>query len=154
VTDPTPDQTEHPVVDARQQRLDLPLPPALQSLLDLERQRIESFNHRTDVVRLAIESNDAADKRQYEFQMAKLQAETAATHDRHRLLRIVTVGGGSGLTAGLAMLVGMAFLGSPAQSDIALSILKVLGIGAGGYGVIAAFTNVVRALADGSGRGR
>jgi hypothetical protein len=45
------------IVDARQQALNLPLPPALQSLVDLERQQIESTNKRPDVTRYAIEAN-------------------------------------------------------------------------------------------------
>jgi hypothetical protein len=57
-------------------------------LVDLERQRIDSFNRRTDVVRYAIETNDAADRRQYEYQMAELEADTAASRCRHSLSKI------------------------------------------------------------------
>jgi len=74
-----PQQT---ILDHRQQGLNLPLPPALQSMVELERQRIESFNKRTDVARYAIEANDAADRRQFEYQMAKLAADKEATERR------------------------------------------------------------------------
>lgn len=134
------------IVDPRQQSLGLPLPPALQSLISLEQTRIESFNRRTDVVRYAIETNDAADKRQYEFQMAKLQADNTASRERHRLTQIVMIGGGSVLTLVVGSILAMAFLGSAAQSEMAISILKVLGIGAAGYGIVEGISGIVRRM--------
>ena len=124
------------IPDPRQRGLDLPMPPALQSLIDLEKQRIESFNQRTDVVRFAIETNDAADKRQFEYQMAKLDAESDSSNRRHSLMRRVLYTGGSATILTVAFLLGMTFMGSPEQSKLALSCLQVLMIGGGGYGVI------------------
>jgi len=136
------------LVDPRQQRLELPLPPALQSLVELERQRIESFNRRTEVVRYAIETNDAADKRQYEYQMAKLAADTSAATRRHALMRTVTYTGGAISIITTGFLLGMTFLGNAQQSALALEALKVIMIGGGGYGVINGLITGVRRLSN------
>ena len=116
------------------------VPASLRSLVVLEQQRIDSFNRRTEVVRYSIDANDAADKRQYDYQMAKLEVETVEAKSRNRLKQIVIT---SGIVT-LGILLGMAFWGSPAQSDMALEVLKVLGIGAGGYGIIGGVTNLIR----------
>lgn len=136
------------ITDPRQQGLNLPLPPALQSLVDLERQRIESFNKRTEVVRYAIETNDAADRRQYDYQMAKLNAETNAATRRHALLRWLTIGGGTVVTVFVGTLLVVSLWGTPGQSDIALTILKVLGTGLGGYGLINGAQALIRRLSN------
>lgn len=115
-------------------------------MVDLEKQRIESFNRRTDVVRYAIETNDAADKRQYEYQMAKLAAETNAAESRHRLMRTLTIGGGAVVTVTVGILRGIAFWGNPTQSEMSLTILKVLGTGAAGYGIVNGAQAVLRRL--------
>jgi hypothetical protein len=153
-TDPAPSQVvkvdtppdNQTVLDHRQQNFNLPLPPALQSLVDLEKQRIDSFNRRTDVVKYAIETNDAADRRQYEYMMAKLTADTDSRTQRHKLMKVITIGGGIAATIFLGGLFGFTFFGSATQSDMGLSILKVLGTGLGGYGSIAAILNGVRRL--------
>jgi hypothetical protein len=133
-------------VDSRQQRLDLPLPPALQSLVDLEKQRIESFNRRTDVVKYVIETNDASDKRQFDYQMAKLNAETTAATRRHSLLKTVMLAGGGISALIVGSLLGMTFFGNPAQAQLALEALKILMIGGGGYGLINGVVAAVRRL--------
>lgn len=143
--EPTPGQT---IMDPRQQGLNLPLPPALQSLVELERQRIESFNKRTEVVRYAIETNDAADKRQYEFQMAKLTADTNAGIRRHSLMRALAIGGGLILTVFVGTLLGIAFYGTPIQSNVALDVLKYMGTGAAGYGILNGLQALLRRLSN------
>lgn len=120
-------------------------PPALRSLIELERERIDSANRRTEVVRFAIESNDASDKRQFEFRMAELEAGRASSARRHTLAqKVVFSATGIGVVI-LALLFGMAFFGNPDQSAVAIKILEVSGVGIGGYGLIGA---VVRATSQ------
>jgi hypothetical protein len=144
------DQTApaQPPAPAGQQprQLDLFIPPALQSLIDLERQRIESTNRRTEVTRFAIETNDAADKRQFDYQMAKLHSEDQATQRRHNLARNVAAYAGAGASLVLALLLVMAFFGDASQSATETQILIILGVGIGGYGVIEAAVRTVGRL--------
>jgi hypothetical protein len=122
---------------------DADLPPALQRLIALEEQRIASANRRTDVVRLAIESNDASDKRQFDFRMAELDTKKTDISQRHSLAKIVIISAVGIGTVVAGLLLGMALFGAPDQSKIAIQILKVLGIGGAGYGLIGA---VVRGI--------
>ena len=112
------------------------IPPALQSLINLERERIESADRRTEVARLFIDTSDTSDKRQFDYRMAKLSADDESDRRNHGLARIVTfIASGLGIAV-LALLLVMAFFGSKEQSETAIQVLKVLGIGAGGYGFI------------------
>jgi hypothetical protein len=112
------------------------LPPALQSLLALEQQRIESTNRRTDVARYAIETSDLSDKRQFEYQMAKLNADSDHRARNYTLAKTVILGTSVGAVCVGGLLLWMAFFGTPSQSAIAIDILKYLGAGVGGYGAI------------------
>jgi len=118
-------------------------PQQLRMLVDLEKQRIDSYNRRTDVARYAIEMNDAADKRQFEYRMAELDAGKTSSQRRHTLAKNIAIGAGFGGGAIIALLLIMAFFGSSSQSAMAIQIFIILGIGVGGYGAIEA---VVRAI--------
>jgi hypothetical protein len=122
---------------------DTSVPQQIQILVDLEKKRIESFNRRTDVARYAIEMNDAADKRQFEYRMAELDAGRTASQRRHALARTISIGIGLGGGAIIALLLWMAFFGTSDQSDMAIKIFVILGIAIGGYGAIEA---VIRAI--------
>jgi hypothetical protein len=65
------------------------IPPALQSLINLERERIESTNRRTEVARLFIETSDTSDKRQFDYRMAKLSADSESDRRNH-VLRVLS----------------------------------------------------------------
>ncbi len=94
----------------------------------------------------AVSASNEADKRQFEFQMAKLSSEDSATKRRDNLARTVVIGVGIGGFAVVGLFLGMAFFGSPAQSQIALNILKVGAVGGGGYGIINGLVSLVRRL--------
>ena len=79
-----------------QEESDPTVPQQLQILVELEKQRIDSHNRRTDVARYAIEMNDASDKRQFEYRMARLATEESKSVRRHGLARNVAIGGGLG----------------------------------------------------------
>jgi hypothetical protein len=121
-------------------------PHELQILFDLEKRRIESYNRRTDVARYAIEMNDAADKRQFEYRMAELQADESKSVRRHGLAKNIALGGGIAGAIVIALLLVMAFFGSEQQRSIALYIFAILGIGIGGYGAIGTAVRAVSKL--------
>lgn len=121
--------------------------------LEVERERIRSQDRRTDVVRAAIEANDSADKRQFEFHMAKLDEERQQRKDRTELeqtrirlaiwIAVVFCSVGALISA---LFVAMLFFGTPDQSKTASDILETLGKGIGGFGIIYAFVAAFRAL--------
>lgn len=118
----------------------------LRDLLLIERERIESQNKRTEVVRLAVEMNDASDKRQYDFQMAQLNAQVEGTRRKYTLatwLSSVSIAIGTCL---LSLLFWALFFGSKDQSEMSMSVLKIIGYGLGGYGAIGAGVRGVRRL--------
>jgi hypothetical protein len=133
------------VEDGRQQEL---LPPAdlLQRVLEVERQRIDSTNRRTDVVLQAVKASDESDRRQFEFQLEKLRSDERMRTRRDNLAKVVVLGGGAfSLCVGVLFLY-MAFFGAPEQSATALNLIEKIAIGGGGYGIIAGIITGVRRL--------
>ncbi len=118
----------------------------LGQLIDLERQRIDSQNRRTDLMLTAIKAQDEADQRQHDFMTKELDARTAADIRRHGMTRGVLMYGGLLLAAVLAVTFGMAFFGNDAQREIALEILKNGAIALGGAGVFKAALDAWRRL--------
>lgn len=122
-------------------------PSALfQQALNVERQRIDSANRRTEVALQAVKASDESDRRQFEFQMEKLHTDDRASLRRDGLAKAVVIGVGIFGAAVVALFLIMAFFGSPTQGQIALDILSKLAIGGGGYGIIAGLVNLVRRL--------
>lgn len=123
--------------------------------LEVERERIRSQDKRTEVVRAAIEANDASDKRQFEFHMAKLdddrnaRAESSAIErERLRLATWIAFSFGTVVISLCILFSMMLFFGSAEQSAIALNIIGTVGKGVAGFGVIyavvAAFKTLLR----------
>ena len=134
------------------------LPPGdrlelFEQALEVERERIRSQDKRTDVVRAAIDANDASDKRQFEFHMAKLAADRERHADNakieERKLKIAAIiAAAFGLVSRglLGAFCYVLFWGTAEQSDVAIRILTTLGTGVGGFGVIYAVITAFRAL--------
>ena len=57
---------------------------AIDKLVNLERQRIESINRRTELAGKAIEASDAADQRQYDYHVARMQQSGRERAERRR----------------------------------------------------------------------
>ncbi|EME69096.1 hypothetical protein H261_15225 [Paramagnetospirillum caucaseum] len=121
--------------------------------LEVERERIRSQDKRTEVVRAAIEANDASDKRQFEFHMAKLDDERNARAEnsaieRERLHLAKWIAASFGVAViGLCILFSiMLFFGSATQSATALNILGTVGKGIAGFGIIYAVVVAFRTL--------
>jgi hypothetical protein len=110
---------------------------ALQNLIELERERLESTNRRTEIIRYAIETNDSSDKRQFDYRMAKLETDKSDSNQRFSLARAIAYISSGVIVVTVLLLFYMAFFGDARQSEIAFTIMKTLATGAGGYGVIA-----------------
>lgn len=121
--------------------------------LEVERERIRSQDRRTDVVRAAIDANDASDKRQFEFQMAKLSEEASRRQEQSEIERKRIA-----LAVGIASLFGvfsvvlsllvfyMMFFGDERQSQMAGDFMSIVGTGIGGFGLVYAAIAAFRAL--------
>ncbi|HUB15784.1 MAG TPA: hypothetical protein VMB34_27810, partial [Acetobacteraceae bacterium] len=118
----------------------------LRRVLEVEQQRIESTNRRTDVALQAVKASDESDRRQFEFQMEKLHTDERSGLRRDGLAKTVVLGIGAFGGIVVSLFLGMAFFGSAAQSAMALDILGKLAVGGGGYGIIAGIINLVRRL--------
>ena len=136
----------HHIDDNRQ--ADMGFPPELRELIAVERERIDSTNRRTDVAKYAIEMSDASDKRQFEFQMAQLRSQTDGSRQRFILACGIAISVSVLAVVFGGALLWMAFFGTPSQTEAASAILKTLGIGAGGYGVIGGAIRGIKAMLD------
>jgi uncharacterized membrane protein len=67
--------------------------------------------------------------------MAKLTSKENEFKTTHGLLKLIVLVGGASVIAVVAFLFYMAFLGTPAQSQISHKILMILGTGLGGAGI-------------------
>jgi len=123
----------------------------LQQMLNIEQQRIESINRRTDVALQAVKASDESDRRQFEFQMAKLDRDAEADKRRHGLAKMVTLWFGVIAVAVLSLFVYLMFFGSAGQSEIALQFLSTLAKGAAGFGIGTAVLNILQKAMRGSG---
>ena len=118
----------------------------LQAQLDIERRRLKSYDRRTEAFREAVRAGDAADQRQYEFHIRRLENEENASQRRHQLTRKIVYWGGASVLLVLALLLAMLFFGDEGQIESALAFLKVLGIALGGGGVLHLLHRVLRWL--------
>lgn len=107
---------------------------AFKQLIELERQRVDSNNRRTDVAVKAIAASDASDKRQYEYHVEKLRQGADERKGRHgsavkfawAVFALAVVSG--------AFVVGMLFFGNDSQRDAAETLLRTIGTAVGGAG--------------------
>jgi len=120
-------------------------------LIRLERDRIQSFDRRTDVAFKAIDANDASDERQFEFHMEKLRRDDKDRQMRHSSGLKLVWASMSFTVFTLVFLILMAFFGSPDQQTTAERILIVLGTGVGGAGIFFMLTQILRRLSSKSG---
>lgn len=103
-------------------------------MLELERERIKSADKRTEIARLAIEANDAADKRMFDYHISKLDREAALRGQQFQVGKNLLYGGGLFIFITLCLLFGMSFYGDSHQSEIASNLLETLMKAMGGIG--------------------
>jgi hypothetical protein len=94
-------------------------------LVEIEKERIKS-------VRLAIETNDAADKRVFDFHMSRLEHNTEIKREQIKIAKTITYGGCIFISIILSILIYMAFLGTDQQVKTAQSIFEAISKGLAG----------------------
>lgn len=123
---------------------------ALHQLVELEQQRIDRDNQRSNVVLKALEYADDQDKRQLQHASAMLNAQIALEDGRLRFFRrfawavlaiVTTVGVG---------LLSFALLGDAGQREVVGAIVTPAFIAIAGYGVIVALSKALKALSRGA----
>ena len=127
----------------------IPTEATIRDLIDVERSRLERDNRQLSLQEKGLELEDGQDRRHFEYATATFDANVRLQEERMMFLRRfswVCVGFGAILVLGL---LGLAFYGNDGQRVLAERIV-VLGLsGVAGYGVIAAITKAVKALAKG-----
>ena len=103
-------------------------------MFELERERLKSADKRTEIAKLAIEANDAADKRMFDYRMARIQKESELKLDQLSLIRWIALGVGIIATTVVTLLFSMVFFGDAHQSELAWGILEKLGVALSGIG--------------------
>ena len=113
------------------------LPPSAVDLLaELAREYIAAQREQQAVTLRSWEVMDNSDQRQNETAVRRIEAEDAQDKRRHRLA-IVAICLGIGVPLALLTLILVtALFGSERQSQIALDVLRVVGIALGGGGII------------------
>jgi stress-induced morphogen len=120
----------------------------VRDMMKIERERIASQDKKTETNRMLIRAQDDADKRQFRFHMKSLEYDNTRKIERHRLVTILSLGGGATLLAIFLLLLSFAFWGDTEQSEIAILALKIIMTGAGGYGVIATLISAIKKLSN------
>ena len=118
----------------------------LSQMLEIEKARIDSTNRRTEVAKQAIDASNESDKRQFDYQMAKLKSEDDAGQRRDNLAKWVVGCVGIFVGAITLLFLWMAFFGDPGQRSMAMQILTTLAIGGGGYGIVTGLIQLIRRL--------
>ncbi len=107
-------------------------------MLQLERERIESRDRRTEVLAQMVAADDAADQRLFQFQLEKMRRDDEDRTERRSFgMRLIwALVGVTGVVL-VASLLLVAF-GDEGQRTAATYLLAVLVTMGGGYGLIAA----------------
>ena len=106
------------------------------TIADLEQQRIAIQREEQAIILRGLEFADSVDRRQNETTVKGIEAETERDRRRYRLAIYALI-----LLAGvplalLTLVIVMALFGGERQSQIALDVLRVVGIALGGGGFI------------------
>lgn len=109
-------------------------------MLQLERERIESHDRRTELFSQMVAANDAAEQRLLEFRLEKMRRDDEDRAERRTFgMRLIwALVGVVGLVVSACLLL-IAF-GDDNQRTAAMYLLAALATMAGGYGLIAAVT--------------
>lgn len=117
-------------------------------MFELEKERIKSADKRTEIARLAIEANDAADTRMFDYHMSKLEHDTQLRAQQIKVATRLLYGGGVFIFVSVGLLLAMSFFGDIHQSEIASNLLEKLTAACGGIGVYllgkAAFSKITK----------
>ena len=88
---------------------------------ELERERIESYNRRTDLAFKVIEAESAADKQRYDYNVMALKTREARSRRGHNLVKQVVCA----VSVIVIFILAMLFFGEPQQVSVARDMLAV-----------------------------
>ena len=112
------------------------IPTAIDVLADIAREYLALQREQQAVTLRSWEVMDSSDQRQNETAIKRIEAEDEQDQRRHRLAIIAICLGIGAPLALLTMVLVTALFGSERQSQIALDVLRVVGIALGGGGII------------------
>lgn len=104
-------------------------------MLDLERDRLKSQDKRTEIAKMAIEANDAADKRMFDYHMSRLDRESELRKEQIKIAKHLIYGGFTVFFISIALLLAMSFFGNESQSETAATLFEKLMTALGGIAV-------------------
>ena len=113
-------------------------------IIELEKERIRSYDRRTEIAKAAIDASSAADERQYQYHMEKLKTDAEQADKRFSFCKQVVIWGGGASFLFVLFLIATSLFGSEIQAKTAFTLLKVMFTALGGYGVISLIIRVVR----------
>jgi len=93
-------------------------------IMDLERERIKSNDKRTEIARLAIEKNDEADERMFNYHMAKLNQSTEVKSQQVIVAKNLIYGVCGVIAIVITALLYFSFFGDDQQSKIAFDLFN------------------------------
>jgi len=93
-------------------------------IMDLERERIKSNDKRTEIARLAIEKNDEADERMFNYHMAKLNQSTEVKSQQVIVAKNLIYGACGVIAIVITALLYFSFFGDDQQSKIAFDLFN------------------------------
>ena len=105
-------------------------------LLDLEQKRINTTNRRTEVAMRAVEASDAADQRQYDYHIKKLESDDSLERVRLSLGAKGAFGVGGSIILLLSLVLYMMFFGTETQASQARELLTWGFTALGGGGLL------------------
>ena len=108
----------------------------VKQLADIEGRRIGVQEGKNQVAMRALEVNEKSDLRQFEFHRERLASNEQDRKRSHTLARLVILYGGGAVLLIVALILGMAFFGDTAQSEIAMTMVKEGAKWVGGAGFI------------------
>lgn len=130
------DLIESPAGDVARADTDADQFELFEALVQIERERIQSQNSRTEVALRAVEVSDASDRRQYEFHKQKLESDERMQKARLALGAWVALGIGAILSVFVLTILYMAFFGTESQAGLALQLLVWVFTALGGGGLL------------------
>ncbi|MBS3953661.1 MAG: hypothetical protein KGZ88_11995 [Methylomicrobium sp.] len=104
-------------------------------MLELERERLKSQDKKTEIAKMAIEANDAADKRMFDYHMSRLDSENDLSKEQIKIAKHLIYGGFTVFFISIALLLSMSFFGDESQSKTAFILLEKLMTALGGIAV-------------------
>lgn len=115
-------------------------------IIETERERSRALDRRTDVALEAVKASDAADRRQFDFHVRRLETDERLAKAHLSLLSKTVLGVGALVSVFALLILYMLFFGTPTQADRAQTILTWIFVALGGGGLFVAAQRISKFL--------